>query len=231
MPAPGDPEYADYLEMLEQPMFRSSVENSPGFAPPYDPEWRSVLAGRRNAGLVDLEFVNGARSLEELGEFVVLAAMDGDGQALLDLAVNKDEFELILWPEFPQSRPYLRIPSGEAWSFHYSDLTKGISRGGLALLGKPYTFAGIRAGGTREYTNFRFQEDVVLSCQDEATGQIEEFAFVGRWPSETVASRCTCTRNDLSRGSASAQREPHGGQHSDRGDRAPEHGGLPLQRS
>ncbi len=184
VPAPGDAEYADYLEMLKQPMFRSSLENSPGFAPPYDPEWRSVLTGRRSAGPVDLEFVNGARSLEELGRFVMLAALDGDGQALLDLAVNKDEFELILWPEFPQSRPYLHIPPGEGWSFHYSDLTKGISRGGLALVDKPYTFVGIRSGSVSDYANFRFLKDVVLTCRDESTGATEEFGFVG-----TVAER------------------------------------------
>jgi len=184
VPSPGDAEYADYLEMLEQPMFRSSVEHSPGYAPPYDPEWRSVLTGRRSVGPVDLEFVNGARSLEELGRFVMLAALDGDGQALVGLAVNKDEFELILWPEFPQSRPYLRIPAEEGWSFHYSDLTKGISRGGLALTGKPYTFVGIRSGSAREYANFRLLEDVVLICRDESTGRTEEFAFAG-----TVAER------------------------------------------
>ncbi len=184
VPTPADPEYADYQEMLRHSMFRSSVENSAGYAPPYDPEWRSAVTGRREAGPVDLDFVGGARSLEELGRFVLLAAVDGDGQGLLDLAVTKDEFELILWPEFPQSRPYLRIPSEEAWSFHYADLTKGISRGGLALIGRPYSFAGVFAGRVEDYANFRLLKDVFLIARDEDTNRLEEFSFLG-----TVAER------------------------------------------
>jgi hypothetical protein len=199
VPAPGDAEYVDYQEMLTHLMFRSSVENSPGYAPPYDPEWRSVLTGRRNAGSVDLEFVNGARSLEELGRFVMLAALDGDGQALVGLAVNKDEFELILWPGFPRPistflRRRMELP------LFGSD--QGHLEGGLALLGKPLTFVGIRSGTFASMRTSASWRTSSSPAAMRARGRPRSSASWARWRSEAVATRCTCTRSDPPRAGA-----------------------------
>jgi hypothetical protein len=171
VPAPGDPEYADYQEMLNNPRFRSSVENTTGYEIPYDPEWRSVVTGRREVGPTNLRLIGGAGSLEELGGFILFALEDADMQALSDLAVVRDEFEQLLWPEFPQSRPYMRVPSSEAWHFHLAKSTKGLQILMKEAGKKRLALDGITVAEVRPFTNFTLYEGVVINVVDQDTGE------------------------------------------------------------
>ncbi len=178
VPKPGDADYADYREMLGNPRFRSSVENTDGYEIPYDPEWRSVVTGRREVGPTNLSLIGGASSLDELGSFILLGLEEADQQALADLEVTRDEFQALLWPEFPQSRPYMRIPPEEAWHFHYAKCTKG-----LAILMKGYgkrhlALEGVTVDEVRPFTNFTLHEGVTLHVVDQDTGEAEDIRTI-----------------------------------------------------
>ena len=89
--------------MLKYPKFRSWAENSPGYALPYDPEWRSVITGRREVEPTDLEFGCGTTSVEKAVNKLLEAFEERDSHILFPLQVGKDEYQLILWPEFPRA--------------------------------------------------------------------------------------------------------------------------------
>ncbi len=172
-PEAGDPDWEDYREMLRT-LYRSSVENSAGFDVPYDPEWRAELTGRREAPLHDLGLLGGAGSVEQLVEFMVIALEAGDKDMLRDLRLKREEFLYVFWPEMPRSRPFLRIPPDEAWSFHYASSRKGMQETVEQFGGRHLEIRNIRLGEVREFTNFRILRDVVITLKDIDTGETLE---------------------------------------------------------
>ncbi|MGD8361292.1 MAG: hypothetical protein PVJ04_07650 [Gemmatimonadota bacterium] len=171
VPKPGDPEYADYLEMLKQPQFRSSVENTEGYRPPYDPEWRSMLTGRRKVGPTDLELTDGAGSISELAKELLRALENGDSGLLNALRVSREEYQLLIWPEFPQSRPYLHIPPDEAWSFQYTKLREGMS-GIYSRYGEtPWNLVAATEGPVETFTNFTIHRGVEILAENNKSGE------------------------------------------------------------
>ena len=177
VPSPSDPEYADYLEMLRYPAYRSAGEGTPGYVPPYDPEWRSMITGRRAASEVETEFVDAAPSLDDLAREIVRALQSSDVAGLHRLRIDQREFTEICWPEFPQSRPYLKIPAAEAWNFHSAQCAEGVVGALRAHGGQPLEVEGVEYGAKREYGNFTLYEDVRLRVRD-ATGREEVLRFV-----------------------------------------------------
>lgn len=172
VPGPGDPEYADYQAMLQHPMYRSSLENTPGYVMPYDPEWRSVITGRREVGPTDLPFVDGGDSLEELGRIYLESIRTGGYEDLIPLRITRDEFELILWPEFPQSRPFVHIPSGEAWTFQFTKFRDGYHEVLHRYRGKDLVLEGVKIDRTLPYTNFTLYEDLTFEVREPESGEL-----------------------------------------------------------
>lgn len=171
VPIPGDPDYADYREMLAEPRLRSSVENSPGYAMPYDPEWRSVVEGRRRVGPTSLEFTEGETSLRNLGDALLKAVREHDLNLLNSVRVDRDEYQLILWPEFPQSRPFLRIPPDEAWMFQSARQRKGLEEV-LARYGdRDLSMESLQVGSKEPFTNFTLYRGVTLTATDVKNGK------------------------------------------------------------
>lgn len=170
VPQPGDPVYADYQEMLQEPFYRTSLDNSPGYARPYDPEWRAPILGRREAGPTDLAFMGGATSMEDLAEHLVIAIESDDLEYVgYELMVVRDEFTYILWPEFPQSRPYTGIPADEAWFFHHGKLFSGGKKIVDRLReGSGLGVVAVDPGRRQDYTNFTMYEDVVFTVSNSA---------------------------------------------------------------
>jgi hypothetical protein len=172
VPRPGDPEYADYQEMLAHPRYRSSLENTEGYALPYDPEWRAVVNGRREVEPdPSLAFHHGFVSLDALGESYLDGMAAEDANMLFDLAVTPEEFKTIFWPEFPQSRPYVRIPEQEAWMFHLTHMNDELGQLYGRFSGVEREFVGVQVGEVKEYTNFRILEDVVITAREVDTGR------------------------------------------------------------
>jgi len=177
VPSPSDPEYADYLEMLRHPAYRSAGEGAPGYALPYDPEWRSMVTGRRAASEVEDEFVDAAPSLDDLAREIVGALQGADDGALHRLRIDQREFTEICWPEFPQSRPYLKIPAVEAWNFHSAQCAEGVVGALRAHGGQPLEVQAVEYGAKRQYRNFTLYDDVVLRVRD-ASGREGALRFV-----------------------------------------------------
>lgn len=172
VPKPGDPNYEDYQEMLAQPRFRSWMDNSPGYALPYDPEWRSVLTGRRETGPTDLEFARGGTLKTAIGKLLE-AFEERHSHVLIPYEIGKDEFELILWPEFPQSRPYVKIPPDEAWLFRKAKYQETIREGMGHYAGMPLDLVDVKIVKTDEYTNFRLVT-AAITARDRETGETLE---------------------------------------------------------
>jgi hypothetical protein len=178
VPQPGDPEHQDYLEMLRHPRLRSSLENSPGYAMPYDPEWRAMITGRREVAKQKHYLRGGSRSLDRLGQDVLAALQQNDSDLLFDLRIDQDEFGEVLWPEFPQSRPYLKIPVWEAWGFNHAKGVAGI-RAALQLYGgRKWQLQDIHYQADRDFTNFDMLEDVRIEARDFDTGETIDIAII-----------------------------------------------------
>lgn len=170
VPQPDDPEWRDYVEMLHHPRFRSALTNAPGRALPYDPEWRSEVSGRRQATPVEGELQGGAATAEELASALLAALRRGDRAALERLLVTEDEFRTFFWPEFPQSRPYLKVPTGEAWGFHRATQAENVGAAIDALRGRSLDLEGVELARRMDFTNFTMVRDVVLWTRDAETG-------------------------------------------------------------
>lgn len=178
VPSPGDPEYDDYLEMLAYPRVRSSLQNSPGFAMPYDPEWRSMITGRREVPEHDYELTGGSRSLEQLGDALLAGIQQADASMLFEQRINEDEFGTVLWPEFPQSRPYLKIPLWEAWGFNHAKGISGIEAALQAYGHRKLQLEEIGFQEVREFRNFKMLEDVRIVARDLDSGEVVELKIL-----------------------------------------------------
>jgi hypothetical protein len=178
VPQPSDAEWDDYQQMLRHPAYRSSGTGSAGFAMPYDPEWRSVDRGRRDAPAVDVQLQDGFASAEELATVVLNALAARDLDRLLQLPLVETEFLGICWPEFPQSRPYLKIPAPEAWSFQQTKCSEAAMSAIRTWGGRPFVLERVVAARSTPYRNFTLHEHVILHAKDTETGRSQAIDVV-----------------------------------------------------
>lgn len=177
VPGPSDPEWSDYLAYRRN--FRSSLDNSRGFAVAYDPEWRTAVAGVRPAPEPGLSLFGGRSSPDELVRAVVAATAHDDQLAMIDLAIRKEEFEVICWPSFPQSRPYLRVPWTEAWGFQYANLLGGSRQGIREVQGRDVEVVEVKVASVKDYNGwFRIHSGVQIQARDTRSGELVEFDYV-----------------------------------------------------
>lgn len=178
VPGEGDPYYEDYQRMLEHPRFRSGLRDTEGYSLPYDPEWRSEVTGVREAPPVDMPLWNARSSGQELVEEVLGAFAASDAQAIDDLRVRREEWEILCWPSFPQSRPYVKVPMGEAWGFHYAKLQGGLSRGMSEYGGREFELLDVQWGTAKDYGNFVMHNGVRIRARELGSGQVVEVDLV-----------------------------------------------------
>ena len=168
VPEPGDPEYEDWTRMIR---YWKSVMAIRGDGVPYDPEWRAPARGRRLAEVHDLPLQGGAGSMTQLAEFILLALESGEPQAFVDLRINREEFDALIWPEFPDSRPYTNITSGDSWMFSIAKSSSGIADVITRYEDRKFDRVGIRFREITGFTNFKLYRDVVLRVRDIDTGE------------------------------------------------------------
>jgi len=156
-----------------------SIRESPGYAPPADPESASVRIGRRTgAPLVSEPFRGGARSLEALGRALCWAAHHSSADTVWKLSIDEREFKHILWPEFPQSRPITGITPDDAWDLVNRRFQAGIHRFVQDYAGEPITFVRFdRADTVARYKNFRLHNGLTMVVRNTA-GVEERVDFV-----------------------------------------------------
>jgi hypothetical protein len=167
---------------------QSALVNSPGYTPPDDPEWDAFLTGKRKVGPVAMQLTGGFPSGEALAEAVLDAVNRDDVQALHAIRMTYEEFETILWPEFPQSRPITNIKAEHAWEFYMQTSLAGATRGVHEWTGRNLRLERVSYSiGLAPYTNFNLYRGAVIHA---LTGDGEHvqltFAFTflernGRW--------------------------------------------------
>lgn len=156
---------------------RSPLERSPGYYPPDDPESLSVVTGRRDAPLVDLELTGAAPSMDQLARMILAALNQRDEPALHALRVNREEFEVILWREFPESRPVTNITAEDAWQASSANSMAGTSRGVGQYGARNLEFLRVESTPPTTYKNFSLHRGVQILARDPATGREERVHF------------------------------------------------------
>ena len=158
---------------------RPSIKDSPGYIPLVDPESTSVVVGRRlNAPAVSLPFTGGTRSLDDLGRAVCAALQTHNPDSLHDLCISDEEFRVIMWREFPQSRPVTGLQWDDAWRVLDVRLISG-SRGATGDHGgRRYEFVRFeRTDTTAVYRNFKLHNGLVLVARTPE-GELERWGWL-----------------------------------------------------
>jgi hypothetical protein len=156
-----------------------SVKDSPGYVPLQDPDSLAEKLGRRpSAKLVSMPFQGGTRTLNELALGVLRALHHGAADSLLAMCVEQEEFRVILWPEFPQSRPATGLRWDDAWMALSGRLNGGAVAAARDYTGHHYTLVRIeRTAPTMSYKNFKLHNGITIVAKDDE-GQIQRFTFV-----------------------------------------------------
>jgi hypothetical protein len=156
-----------------------SVRDSPGYVPLHDPDSLAETLGRRpDAPIVSTPFDGGSRSLEALARAVCGALHTNSPDSLLRLCVRSDEFRVILWPEFPQSRPATGLRWDDAWPVLWGRLNGGSVSATRELGGHVYTFQKLeRTAATVSYKNFKLHNGITIVAKDDEGG-IQRFTFI-----------------------------------------------------
>ena len=155
-----------------------SVKDSPGYHPMVDPESASVLLGRRpNAPLVKMPLTGGAKSLNELGRMACRAIHHERLDSLMTMCVADSEFRVILWPEFPNSRPATGIQWDFAWGVLYGRLHAGCSQTIRDYGGHVYQLISLQPDSVTQYKNFKLYSRISMVVKNDE-GQIENWKWL-----------------------------------------------------
>lgn len=151
-----------------------ALRNAPGYVPLFDPESASVTLGRRpNAPLVSMRFSDGAKSLDDLGRQVCWAVHHSSPDSLLRLCLTREEHHVILWPEFPQSRPVTGLVADDSWAYLGPRLRGGVSRLLGDRAGQHLTFVRWERRDTIAlYKNFKLHNGMALIVRDERGAEV-----------------------------------------------------------
>ncbi|MCI0632501.1 MAG: hypothetical protein L0206_01065 [Actinobacteria bacterium] len=172
---------------MGRPRVVPSYVNSPGYFQRDDPESLSEWTGRREVGPIPDQFFFAAPSAESLASAVLAAVREASEARLRGLMIRFEEFETILWPEFPASRPATNVTAADAWANHQGHVWGGIQEGLSGWGGSDLRYHRLSAAGVKRYTNFNLVEGVLIHAVDPDGREIVlDFApsFVernGRW--------------------------------------------------
>jgi hypothetical protein len=178
VPEKGDPEWEDYQEMLKDPHVRTSVSNAPGFVIPYDPEWRSMITGHREVKKIDYPLTGYSDSLKDVAQEFLNGLHEVRPELLAEMRVDELEWTDLFWPEFPQSRPYLKIPVKEAWAFHDAEARSGANKALRQFAGRELTVEKITHGKPKKYCNFTLIGGIEIRALDMKSGELVDVPYL-----------------------------------------------------
>lgn len=110
-------------------------------------------------------------SPEALAREVLARLARKDQAALQSLALTRDEFEALVWPKLPASRPERNVPLSFVWG--RLDQQSRLSLAGTVarLGGVPYVLQRVEfEGQTTDYGTFRVQRESVLVVRTPERG-------------------------------------------------------------
>jgi len=155
------------------PVHRSVLIGEPGYVPPVDPDSDAVKTGRRQAPAVAMPFTNGAPSLDTLVRRALARTAAGDRPGLFKLCVTRDEFDTILWPEFPQSRPITGAKAEDGWYFLARRNTGGADRMLENWAGAKLKLIRVeRSLPVETYRNFRLYRGLTIVARDSTGAEV-----------------------------------------------------------
>lgn len=172
---------------MGRPRIVPSYVNSPGYCRRDDPESLSEYTGKREVGPISEQLFFAAPSPESLAAAVLEAVRERSEAKLRRCLIRFEEFETILWPEFPASRPISNITASDAWGNHQGHVWGGMGEAVSEWGGVNIRLARVSAQGVKRYTNFNLVEGVLIHATDpEGREVVLDFApsFVernGRW--------------------------------------------------
>lgn len=154
----------------DKPVHVGSIKELPGYVPLVDPESSAVVIGRRvNAPLVKKPFRGGAKSMKELGQTICKVLEDTPKlDSLMLLTISEDEFNEILWPEFPQSRPATGLTAKDGWRVLYPRLLNGCNSALIDHAGGYWEFLCLEVDSVATYRNFTLHSGVTMVVRDAA---------------------------------------------------------------
>ena len=132
----------------------------------------SVVTGHREAPPVDLELSGGASSLEDLARRIITGISRRDPSVLHALRLARPEFETIVWPELPQSRPITHIPVSEVWGMQTAQCVAGVDRTIGLFGGRRLTFLHVDYARAEPFRNFTLLRDVRILIRDPRDGRL-----------------------------------------------------------
>lgn len=155
-----------------------SIRDSPGYVPLHDPDSLDEVHGRRlHAPAVQMTFHGGATSLDGLGRAMCHALHTGVPDSMLAQCVRSDEFRVILWPEFPQSRPATGLRWDDAWVILWGRLNGGSVSAVREHEDHVWEFQKLEYTKKVPYRNFALYNGVRVTAKSDE-GRIETFTFV-----------------------------------------------------
>ncbi len=154
-----------------------------------DPERDSHYRGYRIVDpLVGPELHGAEDTAEDLARSVLAAIRMNDKSVLRDLMMSREEFDSILWREFPASRPITNITVSDVWAFHLAHTRSGVNELITLHGGKELALERIDcAVGLDPYTNFNLLRGIRIHAVTEKGEKVvinQARTFVernGRW--------------------------------------------------
>jgi hypothetical protein len=147
-------------------------------------------------GLVFLVLLTGAGMLQSLGaqdrplaaaasspDELVRRFLDGvasnDLDAVLELAITREEFDRYVWPELPASEPERNLPADFVWGMTNGRGQVKIRSSMAAIGGRQLGLEDFRfTGGVEEYETYRLHRNTLLHLRDEE-GKLQVIRLFG----------------------------------------------------
>lgn len=108
----------------------------------------------------------------ESDDALARAVLDGiarkDGPGLLGLSVSKDEFENLVWPTLPISRPEVGMPLAYVWQDNFTKSRAYLAQTVERYGGRRYDLVDVEFDGeTTEYGSYSVSRETILVVRDE----------------------------------------------------------------
>lgn len=137
-----------------------------------DPERETAYKGYRDVAVVAAWEFDGPvfESADELAEAILDQILFESQDGLHELRLNRREYDELVWPELPQSRPVTNIRSGQSWAFHEAACRDGIVEAMSLWGGKLLHFSELRfdeGKGFTPFTNFNLYRGIKIHAVTE----------------------------------------------------------------
>ena len=116
-----------------------------------------------------------------MGRAILAALHRRDEAALHALGVTRHEFEIICWPEFPESRPITNITAEDAWLFSEASSRSGVGRMTGLYGNRDLEFLTLESAGSFPYRNFVRHHGMTIMARDRGTGEILRIKAAPSW--------------------------------------------------